>query len=242
MERKAQLTPTPDGAMVHDPTRLGPVADPAWMDDAHWRAGGPVSPPAGGRGAALRVQTPIGPAVLRHYRRGGLVARFNRDRYLWQGPAATRPFREFALLQAIADAGLPAPVPLAARYRRAGLWYRGDLLTLSIEGTRTLAQVLAESPSAIDWALVGRTIGRFHARGFPHPDLNAHNVLLGGGACHLIDFDRGAAAKPDKGWMDANLARLRRSLDKLGAPGVVAAFDTSAWPALRAAHAAEVAR
>jgi 3-deoxy-D-manno-octulosonic acid kinase len=242
MQRKAQVTPTPDGAMVHDPTRLGPVADPAWLDEAHWRAGGPVSTPAGGRGAALRVQTPAGPAVLRHYRRGGLIARFNRDRYLWQGQAATRPFREFALLQAIADAGLPAPVPLAARYRRAGLWYRGDLLTLAIEGTRTLAQVLAEAPSAIDWALIGRTIGRFHARGFPHPDLNAHNILLGDGACHLVDFDRGAAAAPAAAWMDANLARLRRSLEKLGAPGVVPGFDPVAWPALRAAHAAEVGR
>jgi 3-deoxy-D-manno-octulosonic acid kinase len=242
MERKAQVTPTPDGAMVHDPARLGATADAAWLDEAHWRARGPVAPPSGGRGAALRVGTPAGPAVLRHYRRGGLVARFNRDRYLWQGEAATRPFREFALLQSMIAAGLPAPVPLAARYRRAGLWYRGDLLTLAIEGARTLAEALREAPSSIDWTLVGRTIGRFHALGFPHPDLNAHNILLGDGACHLVDFDRGAPAAPAPAWMDANLARLRRSLDKLGAPASVPRLDGVAWPALRAAHAAQVAR
>lgn len=242
MQRKAQVTPTPDGAMVHDPARLGPGGDPAWLDDAHWQARGPVSTPGGGRGSALCVQTPAGAAVLRHYRRGGLVARFNRDRYLWQGEAATRPFREFALLQAIVGAGLPAPVPLAARYRRAGLWYRGDLLTLSIEGARTLAQALGEAPSSIDWALVGRTIGRFHARGFPHPDLNAHNILLGADGCHLVDFDRGAPAAPAAAWMGANLARLRRSLDKLDAQATVPGFDAVAWPALRAAHAAETGR
>jgi len=242
MERKAQVTPTPDGAMVHDPTRLGAAADPAWLDEAYWRARGPVAAPRGGRGAALHVASPAGPAVLRPYRRGGLVARFNRDRYLWQGESATRPFREFALLQSIVAAGLPAPEPLAARYRRAGLWYRGELLTRAIEGTQTLAQALLDAPSAIDWTAVGRTIGRFHAHGFPHPDLNAHNILLGAASCHLVDFDRGAPATPAAAWMQANLARLRRSLDKLGAPARVPGFEGTAWPALRAAHAAEVAQ
>jgi 3-deoxy-D-manno-octulosonic acid kinase len=48
-----------------------------------------------------------------------------------------------------------------------------------------------------------------------HADLNAHNVLLGEGeAVHLIDFDRGRLRKPGL-WCDANLVRLRRSLEKV---------------------------
>lgn len=235
------MTALADGAMLHDAARLGARADGAWLDDAHWRAHGPVAAPEGGRGATLRVRSPAGPAVLRHYRRGGLVARFNRDRYWWRGEARTRPFREFELLERMHAAGLPVPVPLAARYRRAGIWYRGDLLTLAIEDTRTLAQCLADAPSMIDWVLIGTTIGRFHAAGYPHPDLNAHNILLAVDACHLIDFDRGAAAPPAPSWQQANLARLRRSLDKIGAPSRVHDLDAG-WRALCAAHAAVVAQ
>jgi 3-deoxy-D-manno-octulosonic acid kinase len=241
MQRKATVTALADGAMLHDAARLGDRADGGWLDDAHWQARGPVRVPEGGRGASLRVQSAAGAAVLRHYRRGGLVARFNRDRYWWQGEVRTRPFREFELLECMRAAGLPVPVPLAARYRRTGLWYRGDLLTLAIEDARTLAQCIAALPSEIDWARIGATIGRFHAAGFPHPDLNAHNILVGTDACHLIDFDRGAAAEPAPAWQQANLARLRRSLDKLGASSRVHDFE-SGWRALCAAHALETGR
>jgi 3-deoxy-D-manno-octulosonic acid kinase len=242
MAGKAVRTILPGGAMLHDAERLGAAADPAWLDAAHWQARGPLPRPAGGRGGALRVDTPAGPAILRPYRRGGFIARFNHDRYAWQGEDATRPFREYALLQVMRERGLPVPEPLAAAYRRSGLWYRGALLTGEIADATTLAQRLVDAPSAIDWALVGRTVARFHAAGFPHPDLNAHNVLFAGGHCHLVDFDRGAAAAPDAGWIDANLARLRRSLDKLGAPARVAGFEATHWPALCAAHAAAMSR
>jgi 3-deoxy-D-manno-octulosonic acid kinase len=223
--------------MLHDAGLLGGAAEPAWLDEAYWRARGTVSRPVGGRGSALRVETAAGPAILRHYRRGGFIARFNRDRYWWQGEAATRPFREFELLQLMRERGLPVPAPLAAAFHRAGPWYRGDLLTAEIADASTLAQRIAGTPSEIDWPLVGRTIARFHAAGFPHPDLNAHNVLLAAGGCHLVDFDRGAPAPPDPAWIAGNLARLRRSLDKLGATARVVGFESTHWPALCAAHA-----
>lgn len=237
MARKAVHTPLPEGAMLHDADLLGASADPAWLDPAHWQGRGGVSRPAGGRGSALRVETPAGAAILRHYRRGGFIARFNRDRYWWQGEAATRPFREFALLQDMRERGLPVPEPLAAGYRRSGPWYRGDLMTREIAGASTLAQRIAATPSDIDWVLAGRTIARFHASGFPHPDLNAHNLLFAPDGCHLVDFDRGAPASPAPAWIAANLARLRRSLDKLGAHARVAGFESIHWPALCAAHA-----
>ena len=67
----------------------------------------------------------------------------------------------------------------------------------------------------LHWIAIGRCIRRFHDCGVCHADLNAHNILLGeGDAVYLIDFDRGAPAKAGM-WRDANLVRLRRSLEKV---------------------------
>ena len=76
------------GAILFDRTRLRQAgvdtAEPEWFDPQHWGSQAhPVS--SGGRGAAWFVDAPFGHAVLRHYLRGGLVARLNRDRHLWRG-------------------------------------------------------------------------------------------------------------------------------------------------------------
>jgi 3-deoxy-D-manno-octulosonic acid kinase len=116
----------------------------------------------------------------------------------------------------LAHAGLPVPAPVAARYRRAGLAYSGDLITERLVDCESLAARLARAVVPIlSWIAIGRCIRRFHDCGVYHADLNAHNVLLGeGGAVYLIDFDRGRLQKPGL-WCDANLVRLRRSLEKV---------------------------
>jgi 3-deoxy-D-manno-octulosonic acid kinase len=49
-----------------------------------------------------------------------------------------------------------------------------------------------------------------------HADLNARNILVGQGQeVHLVDFDRARVVEGDAAAFRANLARLRRSLDKL---------------------------
>lgn len=237
---QAQVQSTADGAMVYDGS-LGVVPDPRWFDPAHGAAGGAA--PSAGRGAAAFVQTPAGACVLRHYRRGGFVARLSADRYLWTGAARTRAFREFELLARLVDAGLPAPRPVAARYVRDGIGYRADLLTRRIADAQTLAERLAAGALTPRIAReVGRTIAAFHEAAVWHADLNAHNVLVDGdGTVWLIDFDRGRLRKPARSWRLANLARLRRSFDKLGArrqPG----FDARFWQPLLAAYDEAMAR
>ena len=55
------------------------------------------------------------------------------DRYLWRGEALTRSFVEWHLLYVMHRAGLPVPLPIAARYRRSGRYsYSADLLTEQI--------------------------------------------------------------------------------------------------------------
>lgn len=71
---------------------------------------------SGGRAAAWFVQLPSLEAVLRHFKRGGLMARLVRERYLWLGLERTRSFAEFDLLRVMWQAGLPVPRPLGRPY------------------------------------------------------------------------------------------------------------------------------
>ncbi len=200
------------GAMLFDRASL-PHATPALFDpdnatlDAH-----PVA--VGGRGAAWFVRTDAGDAVLRHYRRGGVVAKFSRENYLWQGAERTRCFREFHLLRKLHEQGLPVPIPLAAAYWRSGTGYRAALLMQRLSDTQSLGALL-DRGETLPWRDLGRTLARFHRAGASHADLNVDNVLMDAqDKLWLIDFDRGTLRSPATGWQQANMARLWRSLRK----------------------------
>lgn len=237
-----RLQATDDGAILFDAGVLAQVGgaqfNPDWFDPEHWRASGPVTFPAAGRGSTLRAPVPGGDWALRHYHRGGLVARVLGDRYLWNGAERTRGFTELKLLADLAQRGLNVPLPIAARYRRSGVHYRADLITRWIDGAQTLAErVRAGSADAADAARVGSSIAGFHAAGAYHADLNAHNILLDPQRVWLLDFDRGALRAPARSWQFATLARLRRSLIKLGAArDGEPRFDAGFWGPLMAAY------
>lgn len=190
-----------------------------------------------GRGQVYYLQTSAGEAVLRHYQRGGLVARFCSDWYFWQGAELTRPFREFRLTANLFSMGLPVPRPLAARYVRTGFGYRADLMTARIPNAMTLAELLHEAPELIAWPAIGRLIACFHQRGLWHADLNAHNILIDGNeTIWLIDFDRGELRELTRDWPLQNLQRLKRSLLKLGADRLASRFESAAWADLLDAY------
>jgi tRNA A-37 threonylcarbamoyl transferase component Bud32 len=126
---------------------------------------------------------------------------------------------EFALLQRLVGWGLPVPRPAAARWAAAGpLHYRADLLMLRLGGVQDLSVTLQQRPlSAAEWQAVGRAIGRLHAHGVDHADLNCHNLMHDpaddSAPVWIIDFDRGRVRAPGP-WAQANLSRLQRSLRK----------------------------
>lgn len=158
--------------------------------------------------------------VLRHFWRGGLVGRIVDDIYLWLGLSRARPVREWQLLSALSRQGLPVPQPAALRIVRRGLSYRADLITVYLPDTHTLADCLTRGSLAPEaWRKIGAAIARLHRSGACHADLNARNILLqdGTGQIYVIDWDRGQLRKPQPGWQQNNLSRLRRSLDKLAA-------------------------
>lgn len=212
-------------------------AAPAYLfDAAQWpRQDGQAG---AGRGSAAFVGDDTGDYVLRHYRRGGMIAALSRDRYVATGALRSRAFREWRLLAALRQRGLPVPEPVAAQYRRSGVLYTADLLTRRIPTAETLAARLTTAPiDAGAWTGLGRLLARFHAHGACHADLNAHNIVLdGGGRWYLLDFDRGSLQAPGD-WCVANLARLRRSLDKLAGLHGGLHFTASDWDDLERGYA-----
>jgi 3-deoxy-D-manno-octulosonic acid kinase len=209
--------------------------DPEW-----WGSRDAAEPLVGGRGGVtkLHVQaiypTLEGNWILRHYRRGGYVARFWGDLYLGGSPSASRAFHEWQLLARCTGMGLPVPKPVAARVTRVGPFVRQDLITWGIPESMTLGAALDQGLT-VDWESVGATIGRCHAAGLDHADLNAHNLLLSPQGVVVLDLDRCQIRAPASEWQSVNLARLRRSLDKL-AKQASRNVDEAGWSALVAHH------
>lgn len=203
--------------ILYDPEALD-VVSPEWLLPAFWRTRAAVLAEFGGRGQALAVATDAGPAVLRRYLRGGMIARVSRERYVFTGYDRSRGFREWRLLARLHAMGLPVPQPLMAGCERRGATYRAALLTRLLENTIGLPQA-ADILEPEHWQRLGRTLQRFFRAGVVHPDLNANNLLIDGDCrWYVIDFDR---ARLNDGPVDPDrmLRRLERSLDKLGIGG-----------------------
>ena len=219
--------------MLYDSSRAGNAAV-SWFDAKWWSRRGAVRASAEGRGAALFIDADGRRLVLRHYRRGGWIARWTKDRYLWRAASLTRSFLEWHLLYVMHRAGLPVPMPIAACYRRTGRYsYSADLLTEQIADVSSLGTRLQAAPLPLSgWIAIGRCLRRFHRDGICHADLNAHNVLLNDTEdVWLVDFDRGSLRRPGL-WCDSNLVRLRRSIEKITDALPAERFSEADWAAL----------
>jgi hypothetical protein len=158
-----------------------------------------------GRGGVFRC----GEAVLRPYRRGGLVRLVNARTY----PGPERFRSEYEAHRALWEAGLPTVEPLGYAYRPHGWGVEGVYLTRFQEGApwpRTWAREAVPEVRAILEAL--------SAWGLLAPDLNATNFLLDPqGRVLALDWDRARWA-PGDDLRARYRSRLERSLRKLGAP------------------------
>jgi len=199
--------------------RLGANAagEPDWLDVRRLTQtqAAPVLAEGSGRGRALAGVVNGCAVVLRHYWRGGLIGRFNRDLFMGLSLHRSRAMAEFALLRHLRAGGLPVPEPLAARRVAWACFYRADIAVARIEGSENLVQRLRRCAMNRDeWAAVGRVVRRLHDQQVFHSDLNAHNLLIDeAGQVWVVDFDR-CAVRPGQTWKAQNLARLLRSLRK----------------------------
>lgn len=202
------------GAILSD-AAVARQVERGWFDPGYWKDKAQTVD-AGGRGGAWYVDTPLAPAVLRHYLRGGMVARLNRETHLWRGARRVRSFEEFRLLRKLGAMGLPVPRAIAASYvRTTGLGYRASILLERLQGVQTFDALVTQLGDGAPWEDCGRLIARFHRAGLDHIDLNARNILYdGNGRGWLIDFDRSRLRLQETKWRRDNLQRLRRSLRK----------------------------
>lgn len=200
----------------------------------------------GGRGNARSVPAAFGGGgrwVIRHYLRGGAVARWLTDRYLALGEP--RPFREARRSAEARRRGVPTPRVVAGATYRAGAFYRADLVTDEIPHGVDLARLLV-SPAPPDrgeavLAAAGTLVRTLERNGLLHPDVHAGNVVIqdleGSVRAHLVDLDRcrlRPAGVPAPG--HSMRRRLERSLRKLERRSG-AALPPSAWAALRGGFA-----
>jgi 3-deoxy-D-manno-octulosonic acid kinase len=226
--------------MLSDPGCLGNLPQDAresLFDPEFWRSRGELLPVRGGRGSAWFIASGARQWVLRHFRRGGFIARLSQDGYVWTGEDGVRAFAEWRLLEALSRRGLPVPQPVAARYQRTGLLYRCDLITRRIVNADPLSAALAQGAlSEPLWRAIGATVARLHRAGVDHADLNAHNILLEStGDVRVIDFDRGRLRRPGA-WSSRNLRRLRRSLAKVSRDLPSGRFSDETWRWLMAGY------
>lgn len=213
---------------------------PDYFNPEYWaQTGGLHGQAVEGKGSTYFVRHGDDAWALRHYCRGGLIARFVRDSYLWLGLERTRPWCEWHVLARLSEQGLPVPKPVAAQVRRRGWRYRADLIMQRIDQASTWQEEMLQGTlETADWLGLGKMIRRFHDAGLYHHDLNVNNILRQqDGSLYLIDFDR-ARLRRHGSWKQANLSRLRRSIDKLCGkqPGV--AFSERCWDQLLQGYAA----
>jgi 3-deoxy-D-manno-octulosonic acid kinase len=223
---------TAAGGILYDESCAGKPDDRLFTRE-YWAGREGPGATTGGRGQVLFIHDAGRRWVLRHYRRGGWIARWVADGYFWLGEARTRSFSEWRVLFRLHSEGFPVPAPVAARYVRSGLVYRADLITQEIPDSRTLADRITTGPVPLPvWRETGVVIARLQQRGVHHADLNAHNILLDvEDRVYLIDFDR-ARIRKTGAWQQQVLARLKRSLEKIRSQRSGAQFGAAEWEAL----------
>lgn len=186
-----------------------------------WARGRAERSARGGRGTIHAARLGDRLVAVRHYRRGGWMAPLLGDRYLDVVP---RPFAELAVSERLRAAGVATPRVVAGIVYTAVIGHRADLATEWMEPGLPLEKALTpgartEAERAAALRAAGEAVGRAHAAGLDHPDLNVANLLLrpepgGGWSAAILDLDRARLREVGEGFEGRNLARLERSLRK----------------------------
>lgn len=204
--------------------KLNSVIQSNWFDIDYWQKKQAITGQSIGRNITWFIRSVNNSGsnqsdkewVLRHYYRGGLIAKITLDRFFYTGIKSTRSYLELQLLTEMFQQDLPVPKPIAGRIIKEGLFYHADLLIEKIPHARDLVALLqTQTLSEKQWQAIGALIAQFHKKNIYHADLNAHNILMDDqNKLWLIDFDRCETKVHHQKWKDENLARLQRSFNK----------------------------
>ena len=186
-----------------------------------WAALVPDATPFQGRATAWGVRLPGASidVVIRHARRGGLLAGIRGDRFVWPGRA---PW-ELEVSLRLQEAGVrTADVVAYALYEAGPGFCRCDVVTKRLPTGADFPHAWAEAQEAEREGLliaVGSLLRDLRAAGARHADLNAKNLHMAreAGRWHawVLDVDRVGFLSPnhpDVG--QQNFDRLERSIRK----------------------------
>lgn len=206
-----------------------------------------------GRRALVEYRLPDRTLVVRRFHHGGLLRWATGARF--RDPE--RPFRELCVSAALRAAGFRSPKVVGARARLAsgGGWYL-ELWTERVQGAVDLGTKLEAAragrlPLAQRFALtrsLGALVGRLHAAGIAHADLQPRNLLVDVAECAgpdppelwVIDLDRTRVrATLTTEQRRKNLRRLFRFVARRNAAGP-RFVQLSDYARCMAAYAAEV--
>ena len=145
---------------------------------------------AGRVSASATRLTGIGPVIVKHYSRGGVLSHFVKRTYLKWGK--TRCQVEYSQLNYARHSGISVPEPIACAYK-GNLFYKAWLITREITNQQSLASLSCLNRGRTEKAqkelieqivlLIGNNVY--------HTDLHPGNVLVDNeNRIFIIDFDK----------------------------------------------------
>ena len=142
------------------------------------------------RGRGIALVASFGPDVwvVRHYRRGGSVARLLGDRYVRTG--TPRPLHELQVSSAARQRGISTPEVSAAAWYDVGAFRRCDIAVTYIPRASDLAAILAGGDTTVQVTRAAGLIRDFLRKGLLHRDLNIKNILISADQAYVLDLDR----------------------------------------------------
>lgn len=189
-------------AGAQDPTRLGSSSLVAgWIE--------------GGRTRHALIRTGDEAWMLKAYRRGGWLGRWNSSRY-WGRARFLEELRVAALAESF---GVSTAEVLALILEPAGLGsLRAWLVTRYLPGVRPLHEYLGDRVGGHIFYAAGKVVRRMHEAEIDHHDLHVGNIMASveadGSHALIVDWDRARARAVDSWSPYANLIRLWRSVQK----------------------------
>jgi Mn2+-dependent serine/threonine protein kinase len=112
--------------------------------------------------------------------------------------------------------GLLVPIPIGARVKKSGATYTADLITIEIENSKTLSELIIDDDADNNvWKEIGKCLHLFNKKEIYHPDLNTNNILIDDELnVYLIDFDTSSRLHQKISSKKTMLDRFQRSLKK----------------------------
>nr|WP_238526921.1 3-deoxy-D-manno-octulosonic acid kinase [Glaciecola nitratireducens] len=173
LPKRSTWAPCPE-TLNDDLNRLCQRFDPSWLLTENL-----ITNTASGRGLVYFFSVSGENCVLRHYYRGGLVAKVSTDKFIFRDVTQTRPYQELSLLAKLHDAGLNVPKPLAAKLQHTRFSYTADIITGTIPRAQELhSNILQQALEPSVWHQIGATLRKMHDLQACHYDINVKNVLL----------------------------------------------------------------